>query len=925
MSPAPHPSGASRVVQGKLLVPRLDARSIHREAIDEIGAQARHARLVLFRAPSGFGKTTAMRQYFDMAQSQGRAVAWLTLDALDDDFRRLLVHLVAAFDRVLPADEPGSAALSPTADEAAAPDADRLAFDLVDRIEHAPAPFTVFVDDFEATRTHAVDELVRLILDRLPPHGQLAIASRRMPAVQVGRLRAQGELVEVEQPHLRFTRDETAQFLLGQAGLVLSDNDVARLYGATEGWPAALWLARTALSRRASPEAFIRTFSGSDTAVAEYLAEEVLSQMPADDQQFLLRTSVLCELTPELCDAVCQRSDSAEVLRRLEQSSSGAALIDSERRLYRYHGMFTSFLRAQLDHLAHAEVHELHRRASDWFRSVGRPVPAIEHALAGGDLDTALALLDEHVNSFLFDGRFRLLARWLGSLPESALHDRPHLRIAHIWALTFTPNAPQALRRLDALETQTAQGAQGGSALSSQMRQELEALRPYILGVLDRHEEGMWLAEEALKLRWRPESFAFNLLATVAATWRVAAARYGEALELLGRVPAGESTARAPFATLYATCVEGRVDLLQGRVREAIAQFRVAFSEIAASYGSRSVGKSIAAVFLAEALYEVDELQEAEQILALYVPIVREFAMPDLLIVAHVIQARVAFDRGDVDHAFRRLTELEYIGRHEQLPRALATAQLERVRLALLRDDIAEAQAHLQRAQAPEAWTGLRGLIMPANDVETVEMARWRLAARGVDPVDALAALRTEMRAAQSRSRNRRAFKQKILLACVLQTNGHPRQALRTMQEALQWACPQGLVRAFVDEGRPVIDLVREVRLGHAAAAGGSESDRALLAFIDRILRRSGVSIEAPAANSAAGPPAAADLGVSLSERELRVLESVARGLPNAAIADAMFVAETTVRAHLRKINVKLGASNRTQAVAEARRLGLLR
>ena len=894
------------------MAPRLDARSVPRPSIDLLAEAARSARLVLFRAPSGFGKTTAMRQFFERAKDQGRGVAWLTLDALDDDIRRLLVHLVAAFDAVLRVE----VAAEPQVGDSAAPDADRLAFDLVDRIARSRDPFTVFIDDFEAPTTQAVDELVRLILDRLPPQGQLAIASRRMPSVQMGRLRAQGELLELEQSHLRFNREEAAQFLHEQQGLTLSEENVERLYTATEGWPAALWLARTALVNRSNHEAFIRTFSGSNTAVAEYLAEEVLSQMPPDEQQFLLRTSVLTELTPELCDAVCQRTDSEAVLHRLERSHSGAALVDSERRLYRYHGMFTSFLRGQLDQVARSEVPELHRRAAQWFQSVGRPVRAIEHALAGGHLDAALSLLTTHANAFLFDGRFRLLSRWMRSLPESALRALPQLRIAHIWALTFTPKAHEALRHLDALE---AQAGPDRMALPPDMRQELDALRPYILGVLDRHEEGFWLAEEALKLPWRQDSFAYNLLTTVAATWRVAASRYTDAIELLGQAQTDDDAGRVSFPMVYATCVEGMVELLQGRTRQAIAQFRVAFSEVAAAYGSRSVGKSIAAVFLAEALYEVDELQEAEQILALYVPIVREFAMPDLLIGAHVIQARIAFDRGDADHAFRRLSELEYIGRHERLPRAVATAQLERVRLALLRDDVAEAQSHLRRAQSPEAWAGLRGLIMPSNDVETVELARWRLAAHGVDRVESLAALKIDLRSAQSQTRNRRAFKLKILLACLLQATGHSRQALRTMQEALEAGCPQGLVRAFVDEGRPVTDLAREIRVGHRAS-GDEERDRALLKFMDRILQRSGVGIEA---TLTAGDDA--DAGVSLSARELRVLQSVAQGMPNAAIAETMFVAETTVRAHLRKINVKLGASNRTQAVATARRLGLLR
>lgn len=61
-----------------------------------------------------------------------------------------------------------------------------------------------------------------------------------------------------------------------------------------------------------------------------------------------------------------------------------------------------------------------------------------------------------------------------------------------------------------------------------------------------------------------------------------------------------------------------------------------------------------------------------------------------------------------------------------------------------------------------------------------------------------------------------------------------------------------------------------------------------------------------------------------VTQKEMQVLEMLARGNTNAAIARHLFVSESTVRTHLRSINCKLRAANRTQAVAVARRLGLV-
>ncbi len=602
------------------------------------------------------------------------------------------------------------------------------------------------------------------------------------------------------------------------------------------------------------------------------------------------------------------------MLHRFEHSNVCVTTLDSERRLYRYHGLFASFLRNQLGRLYPNEIPGLHLKAARWYEAAGRWIPAIEHALASGEAGYALSLLEAHADSLLFQGRFGLLARWLDTLPRESLDAKPRLRIAHIWGLTFTRRSAEALRLLDAFTSGTA-----ASALAEDVANELSFLRPFILLILDQHAEGIWIAGEALLKTSGRESFSYNILTMTLATWKLAANRYAEAIALLNYTSQERTGAETTFPTVYAICLEGRVDQVQCRVRQAIAHFRVALGEAAARHGSRSIGKSIAAIYLAESLYEIDELHEAEQLLALYLPIALEYAMPDTVIISHILQARIAYDRGDVDHAFRRLSELEYFGRHSKLPRLRAAAQLERARIALLSDDAAEARVHYERASNPEAWNGLRGMIMPANDVETLELCRFRLAVRGVDREQVLQALRVEVKSAQASLRYRRALKLNILLGKLLHVSGQQRLAMRTIRDALQIASREGLVRAFLDEGAPILDLLREIRVARRASSD-MEQNNELDGFIDRILARAGFNVEL-------APPddAFVDASATLTSRELQILESLSLGLSNIAIAKKLFVTETTVRSHLRKINVKLSASNRTQAVSIGRRLGLIK
>lgn len=897
------------IVRSKLVAPSAASRLVERKDIAELVARSVDAKLVLFRAPAGFGKTTAMRQYYDHLQASGQAVAWLTLDSLDDDFRRLITHVVAAFDLVLGSIGSHDKFLAGNGE---VPDINQLAFDLVDSVAACEHPFTLFIDEFESVTDRSIDDLLRLILSRLPAGGQLAIASREVPNLQLGRLRAQRELVEVDQFRLRFSREETDFFLRTLRGVDLSEKGAAKLYQDTEGWPAALWLAAMALENRESPESFLSTFSGSYSAVAEYLVEDVLSRQSAEIQSFLLKTSILDELNKSLCDAVCGRSDSEEVLKRLEQSNVCVTTLDAERNLYRYHGLFLGFLRVQLDRIYPKEIPHLHLLAAKWYEAEERPIPAINHALASGATDYALSLIVSRVTGLLFQGRFRLLARWLDSMPVEAIRAKPRLRIAHIWTSIFTRRSTEALERLNALGNDNSDAGADES-----LANEINAIRPYILATLDRHSEGYWLAEDVIRNKTPSNGFAHFLLATTLAIWRVAAHRYSDAIELLVDSNPVEVASGKTFPSVYTMWIDGLVSLTQGRVREAIAHFRVALSEAEAAWGSRSIGRSIAAIYLAESLYDIDDIEEAEQLLALHLPIVREYVLPDALIISHVTYARIAHDRGDIDHCYRNLSELEYFGRQNNLPRIIASAQLERARIALLKGDISDATSQCERAANPEAWANLHGMSMPANDIETIDLCRFRLFIYGRGEERILESLKAEIRTAQHNSRFRRVLKLKIILAKALHMAGQIRLAMRTILECAQTASRDGLVSTFLEEGPPIIELLRELRLTRKAE---SQEDENVIPFIDQILSRAGYSLEPDCEKDEL-----LDASVSLSSRELRILEALTLGLSNNAMAEKFFVTESTVRSHLRKINVKLGAGNRTQAVNIARRLGLIR
>jgi LuxR family maltose regulon positive regulatory protein len=298
---------------------------------------------------------------------------------------------------------------------------------------------------------------------------------------------------------------------------------------------------------------------------------------------------------------------------------------------------------------------------------------------------------------------------------------------------------------------------------------------------------------------------------------------------------------------------------------------------------------------------------------------VQERALPEVFIVAHRALARILAEHGDMAGAQQLLAEQEHIGSRKGLARAVASAKLERARLALLRGDAAQAREELQRCREAADWQRVYQWSTTANEVDTylIGRLRWLIHTGAAD--EAVPRLKQELERAEAQGRERRALKLRILLALGLDRAGQERAGMRVLRDALRQAGAEGFVRSFLDEGRPLQELLeRYAQTAHGEEPGQSAAPRD---YLDRLLRVGAsdrAAAEAPAALPEAGQYEA------LTDREMRTLRLLAEGLSNDGIAGKLFVSESTVRTHLRNINSKFGVRNRTQAIAVARRLKLV-
>ncbi|MDN5762231.1 MAG: hypothetical protein L0H41_07945, partial [Microlunatus sp.] len=366
--------------------------------------------MTLLAAPAGFGKTTAVAQW--SAQLSGRALAWVALDAGDNDPVRLWTHIVTALQRA------GCLGVVDVTNlvgsDGAAVITDVLPT-VVDEMVAARLPVVLVLDDYHFVHAEQCHEQIDFLIAHLPPSCSLVILTRSDPALRLGRIRVAGRFAEIRADQLAFNPSE-AEALLTVQDVHLPGTALAELMARTEGWPAGIYLAALSLSGRDDPETFVHQFSGDNRFIVDYLVEEVLNQHSPELRKFILGVSVFERFSAELCDFVLDSSSSTRLLRYLERSNLFLLPLDANRQWFRLHHLFAAVARSELEAEDSARSGLLHERASDWFEAHGFADEAIRHAIAAGATIRVSRLIEANWIGYVGAGRAATVDAWLAAL-----------------------------------------------------------------------------------------------------------------------------------------------------------------------------------------------------------------------------------------------------------------------------------------------------------------------------------------------------------------------------------------------------------------------------------------------------------------------------------------------------------------------------
>ncbi|MFC1581094.1 response regulator [Thermodesulfobacteriota bacterium] len=897
----------------KLKRPPINEKHLHRQRLLDQLDQNLQLPLTLVVAPAGYGKTSLVSGWLDSSSSSS---AWISLDDDINNLRMFLRYFLAAVQDIFPG------ACQDTLDMVNAlklPPVKVLGNSLIKELDRVEQSFILVLDDFQCIKDESVGDLFAQLLDHPPKSIHLVLISRRDPALPLARLRAKGFLSEIRTQNLRFDAMETAILLSNLLGNQVDSSTAALLEEKTEGWVTGLRLAALSLQHKGNYEPKLLAEQVDAKYVMEYLFIEALSVQQSEILDYLMGSAILDRFTGPLCEAVCTPgADTSacemggwDYIAWLRKENLFLVPLDAQNRWFRYHHLFKELLLNRLKREYSAEeIKVLHTRASEWFAENGLIEEALEHTLAGGDVEAAARLVVQHGFDLMNNEQWPRLERWLKLLPEKFIYQDPELVILHAW--THVPSyrlseMASCLGKAEALFSDSTIGAHlqghmdglhsfrhfmnadGKSTLTCAQRAYenipqkhrwpritvsiLQILSYHILG--DSKKAHSEIEQMIRNGTLRGTSDGFLLASPCFAYWM--AGDLATMLQFASRSQRMDAHLESPAAFGHGRYFTGIANYHRN-------EFHIAEKKLlplVKSHYLHNLMNFANSAFALALIYQAwGRVDEARQIAEAVVSHTLDTNNTEVMQIARAFQAEVALRQGGLAEASRWAEQ--FTAKPFRPMYWFYVPQLTLVRVLLAQD------TRSGRENARDLLTELYDFVVSTHNTRF--------------QIDVLA-----------------------LQAMLYDAQDDEPAALEALTEALEQAEPGGFIRLFVDLGPQMANLLKRLVKQNVAVR---YIGRILAAFKEDELGAvpdasdpGGLSPHHPPQRSSSSQP----LVEPLTNRELDLMELLAQRMSNKEIASELCISTETVKKHLNNIYGKLNVSGRRQAVEKADSLGILK
>jgi LuxR family maltose regulon positive regulatory protein len=887
-------SGPGWLLVGKLAPPEQRITVASRDALLARLDESLNRSVSVIVSPPGFGKTTLLTQWWRILETRPDIYAcWLTLDEIDSEVSRFVAGVILSVARAgVDVGQLEVAARQLSID----PNVRPIALTLLEAIRRSGRRTVLILDDFHRARSRAVDKVVETLIEHSHGELHLVVSGRFRPTFHVSALLARGLVTLLDAGDLAMSLEQAAQVL----GVGVSPADLALLHARTEGWAVALQLARMWLDRgRHRPDA-LKDFSGRTTEMTDYLAEQIVADLPEDLREFLLETAIVERFDASLADAVRNRSDSEELLERLAHFDALLIPLDDVREWFRYHRLFADFLCQRLKRSSAQRVAVLRRRAALALAAFGDLPEAVQHAISADDTALAVALTQQA-------GGWELIL-WKGiGYVRSVLKCFSELTIRSEPVLQLTQAYLDIkLARFDAARELLALSYTMLDTAGPRIRRDFNIVQSLWNGYVDNVAAIGWTEKiEAYISELDPSDHLGR--GTLNCELAVAALGKGspDSAEAQSRRAIYDMRAAGSILGLnYAFLHLAQSQLLSGRLREADALFREALVMAEDNFGADSGLKALCNSFVGYCLYLQGDVDGSNTLIGSLGETTDGWL--EVFATAFEVRARQAFVRGGLEEAISVIAEAARLAQDRKLEQLGQLAAAWRVELLALAGRHRDAKREASAAGVFSAAEkhGPPDFRWRVRLAATLAVGRlWAGSGATGQALHLIDGARAEFRATKLMLP---AYRLDALSIVILKLRGSTEEALARLHTLLNFVVAEGAGGILLEQGRAIESLLHSaLRRNRELVLSGAQRD--LIANVLALL-------------NAAYP---GDHN-GFSSRELEVLRELCNGRSNKAIGQFLDLSENTVKFHLKRIFKKLGAESRAGAMTAALQKNLI-
>ncbi len=897
---------AQYLIKTKLFTPVLRKDIVSRHHILERIEAGHQQKLILIQAPAGYGKTTAV---VDWIQTYSKRSAWYAIDAGDNDLSRFLSYIVYGLGQL----QTGLCqTLLPLLNSSEPPPTSIQLAQLINDLSCLDQDTVLVIDDYHLITNQKIHDAFSFIVRHMPPQLQIVVLSRSELPFSISALRLAGQVTELNLLDLRFTREDTENFINVILKMGLSEANLHELDKRTDGWVSGIQLAVMSMQGQENAGLILEHLSGNDRYISDYLVDEVIKYLSEEQLRFLLSSSILDRFCSSLIDDMLGINNSQEIIEQLKERNSFIVPLDHHDTWYRYHHLFAELLQRRVSDQSQFDISEMFHKASLWHEKQGNIEEAIEFARKARDNQRIADLLTRHVKTFILNGGQERAIQWILSLPVEHLRMHTSLWIYLALAQLDIGAFHDAKKQLNRLwhEEQLQQ-------LPTELRNITTGYVNCFKAALNIHtglnaERVIQLTSEAAVLLPENEFLGQSIAAGHSGVAHLHIGNTHEAAKSLDR--AIELSKKAEYDLLYLLWFSYRaqVEFDLGNLSQAKVLFEQA-AEYAAARGLNMSNVFINAIIgLGRIYYEWDDLETARVYLVEGVKLAEYGENLDRLLLAYDAYFKYLITISDFAQAHEKLIQIKALASsHFNPPIIMANIDALEIELAIAERDVDSVQAKLfdhstkpgriSGALFEKKWLAFAKLFSAVGQVQA-----------------AIDILKDITFVAGKQKRQYSEIYLRTCLALQYQKLGQNEKARDELNKVLKLAEPQNYLRNYLDIDSAVLPMLQDSL--KAPISGRDSGSLSRVNYIARIV----TAIEENSRNGKESTEVSPADKSLVTQREREVIQLLAEGLSYIEISYQMHISINTLKTYIKNIYGKLGIHNKVEAINKAKDLHII-